>query len=181
MKICTKCGIEKNESEFNKNKENRGGLRFECRDCQKKYSIKYYEEHKEENKEYGARYYEEHKEEKKEYGARYYEGHKEEKKEYLAKYREEHKEELKEYLANYRGENKEKELLDHAKQRSKKKNLEFRLSIKDVIIPEICPVLRVFQYTEIFTDDIRITVHLLIELIIIKGIQKIILLLFLGE
>nr|DAN83507.1 MAG TPA: Meiotic chromosome segregation protein [Caudoviricetes sp.] len=34
-KICTKCGLEKPTSEFNKNKLKKDGLQSECRDCHK--------------------------------------------------------------------------------------------------------------------------------------------------
>ena len=33
MKVCTKCGIEKRESEFGKNKKGKGGLRSYCKKC----------------------------------------------------------------------------------------------------------------------------------------------------
>ena len=33
------------------------------------------------------------------------------------------------------------DMLKHAKYRAKKKNLEFNLTIKDIVIPDICPVL----------------------------------------
>ena len=34
MKLCTKCRVEKNDSEFNKASRNKSGLRAECRACQ---------------------------------------------------------------------------------------------------------------------------------------------------
>lgn len=36
LKRCSKCGIEKPESEFSKNKGNKDGLRSECKSCQSK-------------------------------------------------------------------------------------------------------------------------------------------------
>jgi hypothetical protein len=37
MKVCTKCKLEKDFSEFNKRTKNKDGLRNECRSCEKKY------------------------------------------------------------------------------------------------------------------------------------------------
>lgn len=39
--------------------------------------------------------------------------------------------------------NRESSMLAHAKQRSKKMNYEFDLSVEDIIIPDICPLLKV--------------------------------------
>jgi hypothetical protein len=38
MKKCTKCGVEKDESEFNKRKAAKDGLRSQCRDCDNDYN-----------------------------------------------------------------------------------------------------------------------------------------------
>ncbi len=37
MKVCSKCGIEKDESEFNKNKRHKDGLTSECKKCNRIY------------------------------------------------------------------------------------------------------------------------------------------------
>ena len=37
MKICTKCGIEKDETEFTKDSSNKDGLYYRCRDCGREY------------------------------------------------------------------------------------------------------------------------------------------------
>lgn len=37
MKTCTKCGIEKDETEYHKNKGHKDGLMAECKICKKKY------------------------------------------------------------------------------------------------------------------------------------------------
>jgi hypothetical protein len=47
-KVCSKCGIEKDVSEFQKNNHNRDGLRGWCRSCGRKYI----DEHIEEKREY---------------------------------------------------------------------------------------------------------------------------------
>ena len=45
-KICTKCGLEKPTSEFNKNKLKKDGLQSECRDCHKQMCSSYYQRNK---------------------------------------------------------------------------------------------------------------------------------------
>jgi len=42
MKICAKCGKLLDETEFNKEKRNKSGLRAECKSCAKKYAWEYY-------------------------------------------------------------------------------------------------------------------------------------------
>ena len=56
-------------------------------------------------------------------------------------YRENNKEKLAETNKLYRENNKEKELLRHARQRAKKKDLPFSLMEEDITIPNTCPVL----------------------------------------
>lgn len=63
MKICSKCKIEKELSEFTKNKRNKDGLHNSCKDCSKDYYNK--------NKEYisnrSKKHYQNNKDKKKEY------------------------------------------------------------------------------------------------------------------
>lgn len=40
-KTCTKCGIEKELSNFGKNKNNKDGLKYICKDCSKEYYTNY--------------------------------------------------------------------------------------------------------------------------------------------
>lgn len=47
MKICSKCGMEKNESEFSKRKDSKDGYRNQCKQCFKQIQQKYQEENKE--------------------------------------------------------------------------------------------------------------------------------------
>ena len=42
MKQCTKCKQWKDESEFNKRKDSKDGLRTECKICQRDYNKNYY-------------------------------------------------------------------------------------------------------------------------------------------
>ncbi len=41
IKVCTHCGIEKDESEFYKRKTNKDGLRYWCKECDKKQAAKW--------------------------------------------------------------------------------------------------------------------------------------------
>lgn len=47
MRRCNKCKIEKPASEFNKDKSNKSGLQYSCRDCQKKWRLENSEKIKE--------------------------------------------------------------------------------------------------------------------------------------
>jgi hypothetical protein len=61
-KICSSCFIEKNIEEFNKNKNTKDGLQFNCRLCCKKYKTSYYSENKEKILKRHKKYYKNNKE-----------------------------------------------------------------------------------------------------------------------
>ncbi|MBI2449695.1 hypothetical protein HYV49_05355 [Candidatus Pacearchaeota archaeon] len=107
MKICSKCKIEKNFSEFYKNKNKKDGLRSQCKDCQKQY-------HKE------------HREEKKEYMKQYREMHREEIKQQKKQYNEMHKEEIKQQKKQWHENNKEK--TRQLKQEKFKNDINFKIA-----------------------------------------------------
>ena len=94
MKRCSKCGEWKDESEFYKQKNNRDGLRGDCKVCKAKYN----------------------KEKMAEYLKKYAETHKNEKAEYWAKYREKNKDIISNRGKKYREENKAK-IRDREKRR----------------------------------------------------------------
>jgi len=48
VKTCVKCKVEKEETQFPKAKDNRDGLRGDCRECNKKYLDTYYKENRDE-------------------------------------------------------------------------------------------------------------------------------------
>jgi hypothetical protein len=50
-KVCSRCGIEKSLTDFNKNKKNKNndGLQYTCGECDRKYLKKYYSENKDKN------------------------------------------------------------------------------------------------------------------------------------
>lgn len=59
VKVCSKCGIEKDVSEFSKFAKNKDGLQCSCKACKKAYNDK----HRADISEYNAKYKIEHKEE----------------------------------------------------------------------------------------------------------------------
>lgn len=125
MKICTKCKVEKEFSNFYKQKSQKDGYNVWCKNCckyyaesKKDYQKQYRFDNKENAKEYQKQYYLENKEELKKYyldnkeeilkiKKQYRLNNKEKTKEYNKQYRLENKEELKKYHAQYNFNNKE--------------------------------------------------------------------------
>ena len=100
MKTCRKCKIEKDFTEFTKDKQNKDGLKYTCKSCSKEYR----ENNKELIKEHSKEYYKSNKERIKEYYKNNKELIKEQKKQYyknnkerIKQYRENNKERSKEY------------------------------------------------------------------------------------
>jgi hypothetical protein len=100
MKICYKCQIEKDENEFNKDKNQKDGLRSSCKECRKEDDKKYRQTHKEQAKQYRQTHKEEiriknriynqtHREKRREIDKKYYQTHKERWKEYANIHKEE--------------------------------------------------------------------------------------------
>jgi hypothetical protein len=83
MKKCTKCGIEKPLSEFNKNKLGKYGRRSRCKACQSQYYAQYCAQNKEKIAEYRKEYCAQNKEKIAEYRKEYRAQNKEKKAEYL--------------------------------------------------------------------------------------------------
>lgn len=118
MKVCSKCGIEKDLVEFSKSNDKKDGLRSQCKACFKLYQQankeqinKHSKTWREANKEKTKAYYEANKENKKTYREAnkekiktYYEANKEKQNERHKTYREANKEKIK----AYREANKEK-------------------------------------------------------------------------
>lgn len=104
MKVCTKCKVEKEFSEFIKNKNCKNGLKPQCKQCLKKY----YLDNKQKRKEYLEKNKEKIKEQRKEYYKQYYKQNKDKLIQYHKKYTYENNEHLKKYAKQYREKNKEK-------------------------------------------------------------------------
>ncbi len=58
FKICTKCGKEKELSEFHKQKDGKFGVRGDCKSCRKEYYKDYSKNYRKNNKDYFKNYYE---------------------------------------------------------------------------------------------------------------------------
>jgi DNA repair exonuclease SbcCD ATPase subunit len=89
MKVCSKCNIEKEFTEFYKDRSRRDGYRSQCKKCAKQYRIENREQLKEWEKQYRIE-------------------NKEKIKEWQKQYRIENEEKIKEWQKQYRIENKEK-------------------------------------------------------------------------
>jgi len=100
-KICSKCKLEKDKSEFPKNANTKTGLYAWCRCCQEQYNKKYKLEHKAEIKVQRREYKATHKEEIREYNKS--------REEENRKYKLEHKEESRKYHREY---DKNRKLID---------------------------------------------------------------------
>ena len=111
MKICTKCKIEKELSEFSTQKNGKFGVTSVCKICFNKYAKKYSQENKEKILIKSKKYYQENKENKKKKRKERYQ----ENKEKSEKYYEENKEKNKEKIKEYYQENKEKILIKSKK------------------------------------------------------------------
>lgn len=113
FKKCSKCGrlLVASSVNFRKAKGCKYGLRADCKECEKKYGKKYYEQNKETLAEQRKEHYEANKEAVLERCKKYRETHKEAIAEYHKKYREQNKEARakynKEYGKKYREQNKE--------------------------------------------------------------------------
>jgi hypothetical protein len=151
-KVCSKCGIEKDLSFFNKDKSSKDGLQSKCRECQKILRKKYYQNNKEieinraiewaqnnpdkakeSNKRYmknnkpliaerKRQYYEENREILSVKSAQYYEENKEDFKKNSKKYYEDNKEAVKEY-------NKKNELIIRARHKIYRENNKENIAI----------------------------------------------------
>lgn len=101
-KICTKCDIEKNITEFRKNGKY---IRSTCKECERKYSLKYYYKNKKDiedkNRKKAKEYYYKNRERKLKYQREYRLKHKGETNEQSKKSRQNNKEYYTLYYKNY--------------------------------------------------------------------------------
>ncbi len=70
-KICTKCGKEKDPSNFGKHSRHKDGLQSQCKECIKEAQSGYYEDHKSIIKLHSNQWYKDNTEEKKAYQKQY--------------------------------------------------------------------------------------------------------------
>jgi hypothetical protein len=129
-KICTKCKIEKEISEFGNEKRSKDGLKSFCKNCinksnreykrkdlekERRRQKEYDQEHKKERKEYNKKRYQEKRDKILEKNKKWREENKEHCKEQKSRYYQEHKEEVKDQGKKWRQENPEKEKERHIK------------------------------------------------------------------
>ena len=77
MRACSKCKIEKNLSEFSKDKHGKNGYRSCCKKCDSDSRKIYYLQNRDKKRLYGRKYYLEHSEKSKEYRKKWYEKNRE--------------------------------------------------------------------------------------------------------
>jgi len=123
-KICTKCKITKELSEFAKNSSKKNGYQTQCKLCEKVYKQSHYEKNKDrilkKNKEYRDVNKEPIAEQKKEYAKQ--------NKEYITNYQKEYAKQNKKAIADY-----QKEYVRQNKEFLAKKNIEYRKQNKESI------------------------------------------------
>ena len=122
MKICIKCEVVKELSEFYKNKINKDGHSGKCKDCTKCAVKLYRENNLEKVKGKVNEYREKNKEAASDYNKKWREENKEYKKERDKEYREKNKEVLKEKNKKYHEDNKE--VIKEKKKKYRKENIE---------------------------------------------------------
>jgi hypothetical protein len=64
-------------------------------------------------------------------------------KQHQKKYREAHPEKMLQIVKNWRYKNPEKAMLQRVRARARRKKYEFNLELIDILIPEVCPILRI--------------------------------------
>jgi len=102
VKICSKCGVEKNESDYTRDKSRSDGYSLWCKQCQSAYCKSYYQKNKEKVNAHHKKYNEKHKEEINAYHKNYKKVNKKAVYASTKKYNEKHKEERNAYHKNYR-------------------------------------------------------------------------------
>jgi hypothetical protein len=108
MKICSKCKIEKDESEFKNKKGYKDYIYSICKKCESYYSKIYREKNKEKAKKYAEEYYQNNKDFIKNKIKKYKENHKDYYSNYGKIYYKQNKEKIQNYKKEYDLKNKEK-------------------------------------------------------------------------
>lgn len=155
MKKCNYCHVSKPLDEFPLLKG--GTYSGNCLSCKEKRKERttqnkeivsnkrkqYYENNKEKILEDRKIYYENNKNEVQERNRQNYEEHKEEYLKYKKEYYTDNKDHLLKVAKQDRIDNPEKFLFNNAKKRSKRDNLPFDITMEDIFVPNICPVLNI--------------------------------------
>jgi len=134
IKKCSKCGEVKGLEDFCGSK---------CKICVKRYKKEYYEKNKSKIKNYNSTHYEHNKEKVKKIAATYRKNNKDIIKERKAKYYYDNRIKEREKRLIYRKDNIKKIMFLEAKKRAIKKNIEFTITLDDIILNDICPLLNI--------------------------------------
>src|SRR5579864_897916 len=105
------------------------------------WSRAYYRKHPEKRRALARASYERHREKRIAYVRAYYQKNKKVIAEYNRTYRKTHRKERITAIHNWRLRNPAYALLASAKQRAKRLNVSFSLTLTDIVIPKVCPVL----------------------------------------
>ena len=114
-KVCTKCKVNRKIEEYFRASKAKDGRCYCCKYCQKEKRKDYYRDNKDKILTRQNSYY--------------------------YKNKERISGQIKEYRHKIKQESPESLFLHRAKQRAKKKNVPFSLTIEDIVIPEVCPIL----------------------------------------
>ena len=120
MKTCSTCNLEKPLTEFTKCSSNKDGLNGHCKSCAKTYRLS-----------------------RKDYMKDYQIKHKHTLTNYRKEYRSNNKALITETRRTHTKNNWERKMLKHSYDSAKKRNLEHTITINDIVIPDVCPLLDV--------------------------------------
>lgn len=173
MKKCSRCGVEKPLEDFGKDQYTKDGKRIYCKACVLVTSRIWRKENPQRVTEIKAKSYEKNSEKSRKYSRRWRKENPERVKDNKRLWRETNREKLRAHLrAKYRENpkkvidsvrlwtqknanvvkkrkreaflrNPEKAMWQNAKSRAKKKGIPFSISVEDIKIPEICPILKI--------------------------------------
>jgi len=134
-KKCTKCKEEKNIGCFNKNKREKDGFQYWCKECQTIYhrenDKKYYQEKRDEILKQKREYYCNHKEEKSAYGKEYRKKNKEKLKKMYSDWVKKNREHVNAYSKQYAKDNPEPSRNASRRRRARKLNCEGGITQKE--------------------------------------------------
>jgi len=127
MKTCSKCGIPKDEDEFQKDVGTQDGLCGQCKVCRKEYKRQYYQNNKVKLLIITKRYYQENKKKLVIYGRQYHQEHRSKLAAQMRQYYQDNRKELLVQAKEYRQTPKGKEVsrIHGNKRRAQKNNAEY--------------------------------------------------------
>lgn len=143
MKRCTKCKEEKPLTEFSKSNQNKSGLRSWCKKCVSIDGKRYEAENKEKISKRKSEYFQKNKNVMDIRRKKYRKSHIDEIKKQTASYYSLNKDKIKQQRRNKKIKDPRVGMVNDARSRSRKKGLDFDITIEDISIPAFCPVLNI--------------------------------------